>query len=486
MNRKYFCFIFLIPLLFSCASIKDEHIDLESTLNNAIVDASNNIIEKIPLYTKIAMVNTSVDYQELTNYVLREIAVSLVNHGNFEIVEREELDSINKEHNFQMSGVVNDSDVISIVEKYGAQSVVSCSISGSGNLCRLYIRTLDVRTGKVQALNSYSIKDTDIPTNKNTTGVAQCTLIVSSSSSGKLEITGSNKSIVVDFQPMSSQIFSEFQAGTYILTMTYPDGKTDRRPVTINASTAVEIEFKYQMPNLWLVSIGTNKYKNVDGGDLRFAISDARSINQSFKDQEGLLYNHVYNQLILDGTRNGILGALNSLYQANKNDIIVLYFSGHGYNDNSNNYLYFPSDTIRSNGIFSNCISINDILPVLNVTGTKIVIFDTDVNTKLISDLRKVEAIVFLPAIGGEYTLEAVELGHGLFTYILLNGLEGRADINNDGFINARELGDYVLKFDVKSIDISIEHAPQPLIYIPKEKENFILSRVKTITKQNM
>jgi uncharacterized caspase-like protein len=36
------------------------------------------------------------------------------------------------------------------------------------------------------------------------------------------------------------------------------------------------------------------------------------------------------------------------------------------------------------------------------------------------------------------------ELGHGLFTYYLLQGLNGAADLNHDGIVSLQELYEYV------------------------------------------
>ena len=41
---------------------------------------------------------------------------------------------------------------------------------------------------------------------------------------------------------------------------------------------------------------------------------------------------------------------------------------------------------------------------------------------------------------------EAIEgyKNHGLFTYTIAKGLDGMADLNNDGFVKTTELADYV------------------------------------------
>jgi hypothetical protein len=50
-------------------------------LNNAITKASENILEKIPENTKVALYNLSSTESELTDYVTEEMAVILVGTG---------------------------------------------------------------------------------------------------------------------------------------------------------------------------------------------------------------------------------------------------------------------------------------------------------------------------------------------------------------------------------------------------------------------
>jgi helicase len=43
-----------------------------------------------------------------------------------------------------------------------------------------------------------------------------------------------------------------------------------------------------------------------------------------------------------------------------------------------------------------------------------------------------------------EVSLELPELGHGIFSYYLVNGLKGAADLNRDGIVSLQELYEYV------------------------------------------
>jgi uncharacterized caspase-like protein len=43
-----------------------------------------------------------------------------------------------------------------------------------------------------------------------------------------------------------------------------------------------------------------------------------------------------------------------------------------------------------------------------------------------------------------EVSIELPELGHGIFSYYLVNGLKGAADLNRDGIISLQELYEYL------------------------------------------
>ncbi|MEX0602184.1 MAG: caspase family protein, partial [Bacteroidota bacterium] len=52
--------------------------------------------------------------------------------------------------------------------------------------------------------------------------------------------------------------------------------------------------------------------------------------------------------------------------------------------------------------------------------------------------------VVFTASAAGEVSQEYPELGHGVFTYYLLEGVRGAADFNNDYTVTINELMQYV------------------------------------------
>ncbi len=67
------------------------------------------------------------------------------------------------------------------------------------------------------------------------------------------------------------------------------------------------------------------------------------------------------------------------------------------------------------------------------------------VNDQFLERLARSKGRVIVTASGpNEVALESAELGHGVFTYHVLQGLEGKADLNRDGLVTVSELYDYV------------------------------------------
>lgn len=169
-----FCF-------FSCITIGNENIktdqNLSSVLDKAIIAVSETIIEKLPQNAKIALFNISEEETELTNFIIEDIASILIKKGGLKILERNKIESIEFEHNWQMeTGYVSDDEIASITSKLGAEYVVSCYISGSGAFKRLRIKAWQLETGEVvvsypfpiDELGEQSVKMIQTPYDKNT------------------------------------------------------------------------------------------------------------------------------------------------------------------------------------------------------------------------------------------------------------------------------------------------------------------------------
>jgi len=121
-------------------------------IDGAIIKASIDLINDLPENTRIAVINISSNNGNLSANVVDEIEYQLVFARKFTIVDRNALDTIRREQNFQMSGEVSDSSAVSIGQMLGANIVITGSITEVGTNQRLSIRALDVKTAQIIAM----------------------------------------------------------------------------------------------------------------------------------------------------------------------------------------------------------------------------------------------------------------------------------------------------------------------------------------------
>ena len=252
------------------------------------------------------------------------------------------------------------------------------------------------------------------------------------------------------------------------------------------------------LPNLWILSIGVNRYDSTQLSNLNYAANDASEIIKIFKAQEGRVYNRVSSLLINDNTRltakrDNVIEGFSFLKQAKQGDVILLFISGHGVNDENGNFYFLPNDasfnidgTLRT----SMAISYREIQAALDVPAAKLIFFDvcrsnnTDNrrlrpvdNNRLVSDLQSQNqnTIVFISSHGNQPSHEMDNLRHGAFTYAIIQGMRGEANPDENGVISMLSLSNYVSK---RANEIT-SNSQTPTISIPEELSDFIVARIK-------
>lgn len=194
---------------------------------------------------------------------------------------------------------------------------------------------------------------------------------------------------------------------------------------------------------VYLVSVGVNDYSHFPGGcnNLSLSLKDARAVAQLYGKNTATEYS-----LLTDAnaTRAKIKGAIKQvLGKAGENDIVVFYFSGHGY----------PGGFCAYDGK----LNYSDIRSALSTSRckNKMMFIDSchsgamrqgrgQSNQTAVNQAKKANVMLFLSSRDSEVSRENSQLQNGLFTAYLLKGLKGGADANRDRVITARELYDYV------------------------------------------
>ena len=123
---------------------------VDDELDVAIRDASDYLNDNIPKESKIVILNIESNAANLSEYIIDELIANAVNDKNFSVVDRRQLETIQSEQKFQMSGAVDDKDALAIGKFFGAQTIISGAMRDIGSRYRMTIRALSVQTAQVQ------------------------------------------------------------------------------------------------------------------------------------------------------------------------------------------------------------------------------------------------------------------------------------------------------------------------------------------------
>jgi hypothetical protein len=122
----------------------------------AVKKAEDGLVGSLPAGSRVSLLNISTSEKDTVDVVIREITDSLVNIG-ITVLDRQNLELINAEQQYQASGMVSDDAYVSIGKMLGVETIVTFSITGQGAQRKLTIRSVSVETGKVLYSDSTEI-----------------------------------------------------------------------------------------------------------------------------------------------------------------------------------------------------------------------------------------------------------------------------------------------------------------------------------------
>ncbi|HXH82833.1 MAG TPA: caspase family protein, partial [Candidatus Tectomicrobia bacterium] len=231
-------------------------------------------------------------------------------------------------------------------------------------------------------------------------------------------------------------------------------------------------------PDRWAVVIGIGTYESRAIPPLAYSVRDAEAVHRVLTGPGGYKPEHVL--LLTDRTTRrptlrNIKWALGTFLarSARKDDTVLIYFAGHGApeidqrgveRDGLSKYLV-PSDA-DPDDLYSSALPMEELHTIFGrLEAERVVVFldacysgaaggRTFASRKMrathVDDLflerlgRSRGRAIVTAARPSEIALEVSDLGHGLFTYYLIRGLEGLADVDRDGIVALQELYDYL------------------------------------------
>jgi hypothetical protein len=126
-------------------------------LDHAIREISDYLNKRIPNGAKTVFLNIKSDWPDLSEYILSGLMENAVNDEVFAVVDRQQIDAIRSELNFQWSGEVSDKSAQEIGQMLGAQTIVSGSVTTIGSVYRIQARAIAVQTAAVQGQFSQNV-----------------------------------------------------------------------------------------------------------------------------------------------------------------------------------------------------------------------------------------------------------------------------------------------------------------------------------------
>ncbi|MDF2188358.1 caspase family protein [Paraflavitalea sp. CAU 1676] len=218
---------------------------------------------------------------------------------------------------------------------------------------------------------------------------------------------------------------------------------------------------------LHIVVVGINIYKN-SRYNLNYAQADAAAFKTALEAGSAGIFAKVNTHYIkdADASKAGIASALEKVKQAAQpQDLFVFYYAGHGVVNDQKEFYLVPSDVtqlygndnaLAQNGLsaavlqkFSKEIKAQKQLFILDACQSagaldNIVAARGAAEEKAIAQLARSTGTHWLTASGStQFAAEFAQLGHGSFTYCLLEALTGKAD-NGDKKITVKELDAYL------------------------------------------
>ena len=246
----------------------------------------------------------------------------------------------------------------------------------------------------------------------------------------------------------------------------------DRENLT--ATRTVTVTQVVDRGKIWGVVIGISQYRAVR--PLRYADKDALAFYDYLLNQVGVPKENLTLLTNDQATLFNLKRALGTdlKRKASQKDTVIIYYAGHGApetdatspdEDGLEKYLV-PYDA-DPNDLYTTGLPMREVETIFQRLASERVIFITDscysgatagrtfatasrravVSDAFLARLSKGKGRVVLTASkASEVSEERENLGHGVFTYYLLEGLRGKADLDADGVITVDEAYTYVSK----------------------------------------
>ena len=228
----------------------------------------------------------------------------------------------------------------------------------------------------------------------------------------------------------------------------------------------------------WAVVIGADRDRGKFVPARKFAVADAEAFYTLLTTTAGFKKDNV--MLLTDRsqrkpTLRNIKFALGTFLgrSAQRDDLVIIYLAGQGAPEVDSRGVerdglakYFLPSDVDAGDLYNTALPLRELQPIFDrIQAQRVILFLDSSYSGAAAGLtlaskkppggtaddnfferlsRSRGRVIFTSSRPSEIALEAPDLGHGIFTYYLVEGLQGAADLNRDGIVSVQELYEYV------------------------------------------
>lgn len=211
------------------------------------------------------------------------------------------------------------------------------------------------------------------------------------------------------------------------------------------------------------IIIGTSDYEDTKLAHLESPTQDAMGLTNVLQDPRIGAYEV---KMFLNASSYSVNKAIEGFCQSlDRDDVILLYLSGHGIKDDDGRLHFAAADT-RINLLRSTAISASFINDAMNSCRSRnqIMLLDCCYSGAFAREMRDCRGRVVIASSNAiQFSFEARSEdglpGTGVFTSTMIQGLKtGDADLDQDGLISVQELYEYIY---TQLVEVSAQQIPR-------------------------
>jgi len=245
-------------------------------------------------------------------------------------------------------------------------------------------------------------------------------------------------------------------------------------------------------PTLYLITIGINEYKNPKY-NLNYAIADADAVEKAVQERSASLFGrivpfHIRNSEVVRSKIQSVFEEIRN--QSKEQDMLIVYYAGHGVMSSGAvkdaEFFIIPYDVTQLYGkdemLYEKATSASEIKEYAGAINAQKQVFIIDAcqsagvletvatrgaaEEKAIAQLARSTGSFWITSTGSDqFATEFAKLGHGIFTYALIEALQGTGDGNHDKKLTVREMSSFI-ENRVPELSEQYKGAPQfPSVY---------------------